>query len=756
MISIAQLYQSGAPTGSNVYITNLGMEVSRKFLNDSFSYANTYAFDFEGNIFDANFQEGQLSQTLEDKIKIIAEAGKFNYRIKSISFPNAATDLSENIRFSKFNMSVEFQERTNDYSRFIGITGVSSFSGSYTGVNQFNNLIPTIWEDSGEFIEDLSETFSFDEGGGGEGKFSHSLNFTLLPVTGGSIDTLIQSKYLQTAAKAIATGSTNYSTFVNISELFTGQGFFFNKDFFTQHTGRMTHTETADLLSNSYSVTRSKTYYTGYNQFYCLDHNYNLTVGSNGEIEVSEETKMEGETDYIDLLDKFNTEVEAPSASVANGGNVFLNVKKSHDRCVQFLSGYHKFLRLRKSESDSAVYFEDYTNSTGLYSLKPFPIERTLVSVPELPSLIYNIKYTTSPNINFGYESTEGVSTEKNGTIFEATYDAKVKVFSFQTGDFLSFDSSLGSKAGVTNFATFVSGAQNGLLKKSNIFVHDLINGNQDVSLKKLRPNADLIPLALIKKSSSLSRRGKDFSLSLSFSSENKHAPLYYKQDPNVIYGANAPDKSKMFNNLVIPPGAPPGELSRPIHQFLADNFTFFDKKVNITIPQEKFQQRIVLARPQGVAIIDPSVQSSTGKLSISFNMKVNRAAYNFFEGGNVTLLGSGKYINYIRTLISQLFSVAGGSSFSPIFHATVNSEISKIIDVNSNIARASHKVNGYVPTSITYKFDSDFNLEISVEVEFYSKSRNSKRKPIFGFRGDQDYGNDIVTKTLFNQQNSY
>lgn len=751
MISLFQLYQSGAPTGSNIYITNLGMEVSRKFLNDSFSYANTYAFDFEGNIFDANFQEGQLSQTLEDKIKTIAETGKFNYRIKSISFPNEAAGLSENIRFLKFNMSVEFQERTNDYSRFIEITGVSGFSGSYTGVNQFNNLIPTIWEDSGEFIEDLSETFSFDEGDGGEGKFSHSLNFTLLPVTGGSIDTLIQSKYLQTAAKAIATGSTNYSTFVNISELFTGQGFFFNKDFFTQHTGRMTHTETADILSNSYSVTRSKTYYTGYNQFYCLDHNYNLTVGSNGEIEVSEETKMEGETDYIDLLNKFNTEVEAPSASVTNGVNVFLNVKKSHDRCVQFLSGYHKFLRLRKSESDSAVYFEDYTNSTGLYSLKPFPIEKTLVSVPELPSLIYNIKYTTSPNINFGYESTEGVSTEKNGTIFEATYDAKVKVFSFQTGDFLSFDSSLGSKAGVTNFATFVSGTQNGLLKKSNIFVHNLINGDQDVSLKNLRPNAELIPLALIKKSSSLSRRGKDFSLTLSYSSDNKYAPLYFRQDPKDLYVIDkAPDKSKMFENLIIPRGL---GVSRPIHKFLAENFTFIDKKVSTTVPVEKFIQRVVMARPQGVAIIEPSVQSSTGKMSISFNLKIDRKNYNFFEGGQVSLTAAGKYVKDVKTLLSDLFSPIN-SNFSPIFHATVSTEIAKILDVNAN--GGLHPINGYVPTSINYKFDSDFNLEISVEVEFYSKSVGGKRKPIFGFHGNKDYGNSIVTKNLFNQQNSY
>ena len=750
MISIAQLYQSGAPTGSNIYITNLGVDVSRRFLNDSFSYANTYAFDFEGNIFDAGFVDGTLSQTLEDKIRIIAETGRFNYRIKSLSFPNEAANLSENIRFSKFNMSVEFQERTNDYSRFIEITGVGGFSGSYTGVNQFNDLIPSIWEDSGEFINDISETFSFDEGDGGEGKFSHSLNFTLLPVTGDSIDTLIQSKYLQRAAKSIATGSTNYSAFVNISELFTGQGFFFNKDFFTQHTGRMTHTETADLLSNAYSVTRSKTYYTGYNEFYCLDHNYSLTIGSDGQVEVSEETKMEGENDYIGLLDKFNTEVEAPSASITNGGNVFLNVKKSHGRCVQFLSGYRKFLRLRKSESDSADYLSDYTGVTELYALKPFPIEKTLVSVPELPSLIYNVKYTTSPNINFGYESTEGVSVEKNGTVFEATYDAKVKVFNFQTGDFLSFDSSLGSKVGVSGFATFISGAQNGLLKKSNIFVHNLINGDQDVSLKKLRPNTDLIPLALIKKSSSLSRRGKDFSLTLGYSSDNKYAPLYYRQNPNGLYGiSNAPDKSKMFENLKIPRGL---GANRPIHQFLAGNFTFIDKKVSITVPIEKFTQRIVLARSQGVAIIDPSVQSSTGKISISFNLKIDRKNYNFFENGQVSLTAAGKYVKDVKTLLSDLFSPTN-SNFSPIFHATVDSEVGKVIDKNG--PNGIHNINGYVPTSINYKFDSDFNLEISVEVEFYSKSVGGKRKPIFGFKGNKSYGT-IDTAALFNQSDSY
>lgn len=749
MISIAQLYQSGAPTGSNIYITNLGMDVSRKFLNDSFSFGNTYLFDFEGHIYDSAFVDGKLSQTLKDKINAIAAAGKFNYRIKSLSFPNSLSDLSENIRFSKFNMSVEFEEKTDDYAKF----------AAYTGGTDFTYLMPQILETSGAAIKDFSEAFNFDEGDGGEGKFSHSVNFTLLPVTGDSVDSVIQSKYLRNAANLISAGLINYSTFVNISKLFTGEGFYFNNNFFTQHTGRMTHSETVDLLANSYSFTRSKTYYTGYNQFYCFDHSYNLSVSSEGFVDISEETKMEGEGDYEALLSKFYIDIEPPiNVTIQNANNNYLNVKRSYSRCSDFLNKYHKFLRLRKTESDAATYFSHYTNSTSDYSLRPIPTEKTITAILEGPSLVHSVKYTTNPNINFGYESDEVMQAKKSKGIFDVTYDAKVKVISFQTGDFNTFDSTLGSKAGVIDFASFANALlPNGLIKKATRFVHTLINSTEPQSMRTLRPTTNLVPLALIKKSSSISRRGKDFSLSLSFSSDNKYAALYYKQNPTAFTGTiHTPNRDTMFNNLGIPSSC---------HAFFADNFTLIDRKVNIIVPQEKFQQRIVLARPQESAIIEPSIQSSTGKLSMTFNLKIDRDNPTLFENffgngptGGVTLVGpsiggAGKrgYIDYIRNLISQLFSV-NGAFFSPLFHSVVNSEIAKVIDITPT----THKINGYVPTSINYKFDSNFNLEISVEVEFYSKSVGGKRKPIFGFRGNRTYVNNIDTKVLFGQSASF
>ena len=752
MLSIPDLLTSGLPTGDKIYITNLGMDVSRKFLNDSFSFGNTYLFDFEGHIFDAEFVDGKLSSVLEDRIKSIASSGKFNYRIKSMSFPSEATDLSENIRFSKFNMSVEFEEKTDDYTRF----------HNYTGGTDFSYLMPQILETSGAAIKDFSEAFNFDEGDGGEGKFSHSVNFTLFPVTGDSVDSVIQSKYLRDAANLISAGLISYSTFLNIAKLFTGEGFYFNNNFFTQHTGRMTHSETVDLLANSYSFTRSKTYYTGYNQFYCFDHSYNLSVSPEGFVDISEETKMEGEGDYETLLSKFYTQIEPyVGADVQGAGNIYSNVKRSYDRCSDFLNKYHKFLRLRKTESDAATYFSHYTNSTSDYSLRPIPTEKTITAILEGPSLVHSVKYTTNPNINFGYESDEVMQAKKSKGVFDVTYDAKVKVISFQTGDFNRFDSTLGSKAGVIDFASFANAASptNGLIKKATKFVHILINSMDPAAMRTLRPGVGFtqgyVPLALIKKSSSISRRGKDFSLSLSFSSDNKYAALYYKQNPS-SYVSYAPGRDKMFVNLGIPTSC---------HAFLADRFTLIDRKVNIIVPQEKFQQRIVLARPQQVAIIEPSIQSSTGKLSMTFNLKIDRDHPALFENffgygpvGAVTLTGpsiqgSGRmgYINYIRNLINQLFSV-NQALFSPVFHAAVNSEITKVMDVTS----ATHRINGYAPTSINYKFDSNFNLEISVEVEFYSKSVGSKRKPIFGFRGNRTYVNSIDTTALFGQSGSF
>jgi len=464
---------------------------------------------------------------------------------------------------------------------------------------------------------------------------------------------------------------------------------------------------------------------------------------------------MKGGTTFAALKAKFDSDIEGASSPFTNGDSIF-NVKKSYTRCQEFLKNYRYFLRKTKAETDANAteYLDHYTNSASLYSLRPVPIERSFSSIPELPAITYSVKYTTNPNLQYGYESNENVKVSKEGAFINCTHSFDVKSINSKSEDLNSFEIGFGtSSAGIINFQTFTVKAA----ERSKQFVHDLMNGSQTINFKNLKPDPSIqIALALIKKSSKIPRRGKDFNLSLEYSSDNKYAPLWFNQRGSAAQ-TNMPSRDLMFNNLVIPAS---------LHQILADNFTFFDKKVNVNAPVEKFTERIVLGRPQGVSIIDPSVTSSTGKMKISFTGKINKnqisaiaavanvhgaiaagALDNFFQNGSTSNVIN--FLNKILNIRNMFFG--SGASFAPIFHATVTSEIQKLIDDTGTI----HPINGYAPTSISYSFNSDFDFSIDAEVEFYSKSTRSKRKPIFGFKGNKKY-NAIDTKAIFNQSGSF
>jgi len=728
---------------SSIYITNLGASVERKYLNDSYSYGNVFNFDVEGTVYKPYTTEN-LQKDLYDKIKAIADSGRYNFRIKSLNFPNSLNESSEGIRFLKFSAAVEFhQNETGAHSKFLEFDTNNKADNKNFLEPAINNL-----QNFATGIKDYSENFNFDEGENGECKFTHSVNLGLLPETGGDIFSVIKKNNLRTTAQSIVSNSKNYSNFTNLAKLFTGNGFVFKNSSWADHfsaanDASFTNSETIDFFANSYSLTRNKTYYTGYNADYFFNHSYELSVGGDGTIEISENTEMKGGTTFAALKAKFDSDIEGASSPFTNGDSTF-NVKKSYTRCQEFLKNYRYFLRKTKAETDTATYLNHYNNSTSLYSLRPIPMERSFSSIPELPAITHSVKYTTNPNLQYGYESKESVKLSKNGSIINASHSFNVKSISFKTGDLSNFSTVFGTtSAGITNFQTFTAKA----IERSKIFVHDLMNGSQIVNLKNLKYNSDIkIGLALIKKNFNIPRRGKDFSLTLEYTSEDKYAPLYYSQNPQSLT-ANAPDKSTMFNNLLIPTSA---------HQYISDKFSFFDKRVNITVPTEKFTERIVLNRGGPAAkksIIDPSFQSSTGKMSITFSCRIKNKnpPYQFYANG-VHLFGSGKYIEDAKGIVDDLFGIK--SILSPVIHATVNSEISKIIDEDGAVG--THVLNAYVPSSVKFEIKSDFNLEISFEIEFYSKSRSSKRKPIFGFKGNKIYPGNIDTASIFDQENSF
>lgn len=719
MISIPNLVTSGIyPVGTSpaaVYMTDFSLDVKRDFLGETYSYSNTYNFSLDGVIFDAAFSDGKLSSDINNALSAIADNTKLQYRVKSFNVESDGSNFTDGIRSSKFKLTAEFKEAAPDYNKYKELDA------------NFVNIMPEFIENSGEHIKSLSENFSIEQQANGEGKFTQSFDLTLMPISGQGtqadhIKNLIDNRYLRNAANAFIAGlDAKHSSFLTATALIFSNmtGFNYRPDLFQPNfTGNAIVSETADLLNNSYSITRTSNYFTGIVADYTYDRSYDLSVNGEGIVEISEETKLKGNgtITYLGLLNKLYTEaaLEGSAGNVTNDSNTYNNIKNSYVRCNTFLNTYKNALRLKLADATSATYLSHYGLSNSLYSLKPIVMEKNLTALPQMPSLVYKVKYTTNPNINFGYESLEQVKANKKGAIFDVTHSFDIKVFSPKTGDFTAFNAGLGSKQSVTNFASFVNDATNGALKRSTVFVHELINGSQSVNLKNLRPGGVAVPLALIKKSSSMPRRGKNFSLNLSYSSDNKYAPLYYLQNPSSVT-TFAPAQGTMFNNLSVPV---------PVQAYIANNFTSIDRKVKITLPIEKFTQKIVLPRPQGVSIIEPSFFSSTGKISMSFKMKIKRNNIDFFPNNTLAL---NPYIDKVRLLISELFASPG--RFSAIFHAAVNAELGTLL------GSGLHNVNSYAPISITYKFDSDFNLEISTEIEFYSKSQNSTQKPIFGFR---------------------
>ena len=142
---------------SDIYITSLGANVQRKYLNDSYSYGNVFSFDIEGVVYNP-FSTENLQINLYNKIRDIANSGKYNYRIKSLNFPNSAGEISEGIRFLKFNATAEFNENIdNSNEDFLLYTGQitdneKNFFGGFTGI-----------QNHGSELKEYSENFNFDE-----------------------------------------------------------------------------------------------------------------------------------------------------------------------------------------------------------------------------------------------------------------------------------------------------------------------------------------------------------------------------------------------------------------------------------------------------------------------------------------------------------------------------------------------------------------------------------------------------------------
>ena len=732
----------------NFIVTSFSLDVNRNFLGETYAYSNTYAMNLQGVIKDYAGARETISTSITGNITKLFDKSKFDFKVKSLSFtPDTSTTINL-IKTIKFSISLEVRHKTENHTDF------TSNSVPIVLAGPFNNILPqkTI-EPFGAKLKDISESFNVDEGENGEGTFTHSINFSLLgdqaaipPVgpAGGATPIRPDATYFRSNATSIVTELTDYSTFVNLTSLFAGTNSKFKTSFFTENQNFI-HSETFDLFNFSYSLTRTKKFHATDKTGGSFSHNYSLTVGQDGIIEVTEETKIEGKQKTFAsakaLLD--SNDVEGSGTSITGHNNhLYQGVKNSYNRCKDFLNKNRKLLRYNPADLDAAKYT---TSSSDIDSLRPFATSKTITTSPNSPSIVYTIKYSTNPNINFGFESNEDIKVSRKGNVCNVTHSYNIKIFNLKTGDFGTFaaalalvDSGGSSGEGITNIKTL---SQKRSLRSWQR-VHEIINSTHNPTspfdplssyiglFADTKKGTQPVALALIGHKTTVANRGKTFSLSLNYSNEHKYAPLYFNQktaDYNEIFGVmpqGGPARATLFTKAGIPSSA---------HQPISDKFSTFEVKINKKLPVEKFSERIIINKPD--ALIAPSFASSTGTISVVFSGKLRRNLINpdpniyfKFKANNLcsyiknNIVGGGIWTS-LKTLAA---SIIDKELDTPRSSAATNVMGSAI----QNIARA--------PISANYKYDSDYNFEFTLEIEFYGK--HNAVRPIFV------HGNDSIT----------
>lgn len=737
------LFTGAADT--NYFVTNFSMDVARNFISETYSISNTYTLNFQGFITDLPSARSEIISTgIKTRIQTLFDDSKFDYRVKSLTFPSDSGNTADLSKTAKFAISFEIRERDPlAHTNFVGTNAMPTVDKV-----KFNKLLPpnTI-NDFGASIKDISESFNIDDSNDGKCTFNHSINFTLMPFP--NVDVILPppavpparsaqgtgpglniAAYFRERAQALVASLTSYATFITLTEIFTSPTVAskqslskFPINFFTQNN-TFTHSETFDLFNFTYSLTRTKSFNKDNSQPPAsFSHSYNLVVNEEGIIDVTEETKIEGKTkNILDIKDFISNHIDKAAANVAGYGdtnNTYSGVKESYTRCQLFLQNYKRLLRY--NTANASIGPSGYSSKTGVDSLRPIAMEKNLTYIPGSPSAVYSVKYTNNPNVNFGYECDESIKADASNGIINVVHSMNVKTFKFKDARISGFDTALGSNSNGATYAAF----RDAKITSSRLKMNTIISTTQPAPsapylpipflvgmFRGLAKDPDTTKLALIKKSSNVSERGKSFSLTLTYNSNNKYGPLLYSQ--------TTPPVAVMFTNLGVPTSA---------HVFLKDNFCTFDMKVSSKLPVEKFTQKVIVQKAN--TTIEPSFSTSIGTFSINFSGKLKRSIFGFARTDNGVL--GNEIVN--ATVLANLKKIVDNvrSKVVPPPLASLKVIIQGIIERYlkvgpatdaSGIIKAGVTLGGvnWIPTSVSYKYNSNLDFEMTVDLEFYIK----------------------------------
>lgn len=716
--SLASQALFSAPPINNYVITNFSMDVTRNFVSDTYSLSNTYSLNFQGVILDLSVTADILSTSIRSKINALFDKSKFDYKVKSLTFPSDNENSQDLKRTAKFSISFEVRDAVP--------SAHTDFTEGVDDLNEdeFDNLLPKLTiVPFGKKLRDISESFNIDDSEDGGGTFTHSINFSLMPApnpaTGVAPNPIRpDSQYFRTQAKALVEALTVYTTFVDLVTLFdpNEQPYSnFKKEFFSQNE-TFTHAESFDLFNFTYSLTRTKKFYKNNSvPQSCFFHSYNLEVNEEGIIEITEETKVEGKTRKIGDVRQALEAIEGQDQTIyGENNNLYKKVKNSYGRCQTFLQNYKRLLRYNTS---NALIGLDYSTSSGIDSLRPIAIEKNTTLIPGSPDAVYSVKYTTNPNVNFGYECDESIKADVSNGIFNIVHSINLKTFNFKDEQRSLFPSSLGNNAYGSDYTSYVNNKK----IESRARIKQFLNSPKVANtpylpvpslagiLKGLKRNANPIGLALIKQSTNVSERGKNLSLTLTYSSENKYGPLLYDQDPT---------DSSMFYNLGLPPSVFP---------FLKNHFLTFDVKVSTKLPVEKFTQKVIVQKPH--AIIEPSFSTSIGNFSIVFSGRLKKSQMGVvlpITGDEINNFKvKSNFENIIRNVRAKILQ---GSAMTHLKAMIKTITQQYFFDSSTKIIPPTAFFGGSfiscIPTNVSYKYTSSLDFQMTVDLEFYFKKR--------------------------------
>lgn len=725
--SPASLHLLANPSFNSYIITSFSMDVARNFIGDTYSFSNTYSLNFQGVITDLALTSETLSKSITGRINELFTKSKFDYKVKSLTFPSDNGNPKDLSKTAKFAISFEVRDAIS--SSHTDFTGNDAIPKPKTA--DFNNLLPagTIVP-FGAKLRDISESFNIDDSEDGSGTFTHSINFSLMPapalVPAAGAPIRPDSTYFRNNAGALVNSLTVYSTFVQLTSLFEKPYSKFNKYFFTQNE-TFSHAESFDLFNFTYSLTRTKSFNKDNAAQSSSSHSYNLVVNEEGIIEITEETKIEGKTKKIGDVRQALEAIEGPGIQVAGeNGNQYLKVKKSYNRCKTFLENYKRLLRY--NTSNAATGLTAYLGSSGIDSLRPIALETNTTLVPGSPDAVYSVKYTTNPNVNFGYECDDTIKANVSNGIFNIVHSMNVKTFNFKDKQNSSFPTTLGSNSYGSSYTNY----KDNKITESKTRINNFLNGSKTATspyspvpslsgiLAGLRKSTTVVPLALIKQSTNVSERGRNLSLTLTYSSDNKYGPLLYLQNPSLG------NRGDMFTNLGIP-------TSAPLREWLSVNFCTFDVKISSKLPVEKFTQKVIVQKQY--ATIEPSFSTSTGTLSIVFSGRLIKSMMGVvLATSNGEIVNSMVKSNFENIVNNVRAKILQGGSMTHLKSIITSITTAYFTNAATQIVPTSVATNtSWIPTNVSYKYNSDLDFQMTVDLEFYAKKGSPG--PIFYYK---------------------